>query len=149
MTFPWPLSGHMDAPCILWMDQMKCISARSRARYRDPISHQRRHNTTRQRMVLSYMDSSYAQDPFLTHRTHAAELYLIRHGDAIPDEDEIIPGGIYDNLPLSKLGRNQAQALAKRLQTRHFDAAYSSPLKRCLETSAPLLEAVGLQATII
>ncbi|GHO43339.1 histidine phosphatase family protein [Ktedonospora formicarum] len=95
------------------------------------------------------MDSGFAQDPFLMQRTHAAELYLIRHGDAIPDADEIIPSGIYDNLPLSKLGRSQAQALAKRLQPRHFDAAYSSPLRRCLETSIPLLEILGLQATVI
>lgn len=95
------------------------------------------------------MDSGYIQDPFLMQRAHAAELYLIRHGDAIPDADEIIPSGVYDNLPLSKLGRNQAQALAKRLQPRHFDAVYSSLLRRCLETSAPLLEILGLQATII
>lgn len=55
------------------------------------------------------------EDPFLFRHTNATELFLIRHGDAIPDEDEIIPSGIYDDLPLSHIGREQAQALAVRL----------------------------------
>ena len=53
------------------------------------------------------MESNVQQDPFLVHRQHAAELFLIRHGDAIPEADEIIPSGVYDNLPLSKIGRQQ------------------------------------------
>jgi probable phosphoglycerate mutase len=89
------------------------------------------------------------QDPFLLKKDHAAELFLIRHGDAIPDADEIIPGGTYDNLPLSKIGRSQAEALAERLKNLRFDAAYSSPLRRCQETAAPLLEALHLQATLV
>ncbi|GHO52498.1 histidine phosphatase family protein [Ktedonobacter robiniae] len=95
------------------------------------------------------MESNVQQDPFLVHRQHAAELFLIRHGDAIPEADEIIPSGVYDNLPLSKIGRQQAQALAARLKNGHFDAAYSSPLRRCQETGAPLLAELGLQATIV
>ena len=51
-------------------------------------------------------------DPFLFQRNTAAELFIVRHADAIPDEDEIIPSGIYDDLPLSRIGREQAQALA-------------------------------------
>jgi len=78
------------------------------------------------------------EDPFLLQRNHAAELFIVRHGDAIPGADEIIPGGIYDDLPLSRIGREQAIALAERLSDTHFDAMYSSPLRRCLETSAPL-----------
>ncbi len=88
-------------------------------------------------------------DPFLFQRDSAAELYLIRHGDAIPGPDEIIPSGIYDNLPLSKEGREQARKLAERLKNMHFDAAYSSPLRRCLETGEPLLKYLNLQPTII
>lgn len=89
------------------------------------------------------------QDPFLLHREQSAELYLIRHGDAIPEADEIIPSGVYDNLPLSKTGRLQAQLLAERFKETHFDAAYCSPLERCKETGAPLLAALGMTATII
>lgn len=88
-------------------------------------------------------------DPFLLRRTNAAELFLIRHGDALPDADEIIPSGIYDNLPLSKTGREQANALAERLKDTHFDAAYSSPLLRCQQTAAPLLEYLKLPLTLV
>jgi 2,3-bisphosphoglycerate-dependent phosphoglycerate mutase len=88
-------------------------------------------------------------DPLLLRSDHATELFLIRHGDALPGADEIIPSGIYNNLPLSKVGRQQARALAERLKTMHFDAAYSSPLRRCQETAAPLLEYLTMQATLV
>jgi probable phosphoglycerate mutase len=88
-------------------------------------------------------------DPFLFRRQNAAELFLIRHGDAIPGADEIIPSGIYDDLPLSQKGRMQASAVAERLKVLHFDAAYSSPLRRCQETAAPLLELLKLPLTIV
>src|SRR5207248_5200912 len=84
------------------------------------------------------------EDPFLFQRTNAAELFIVRHADAIPGEDEIIPSGIYDDLPLSRIGREQAEALAERLANTHFDAMYSSPLRRCLETAAPLAERLDL-----
>lgn len=90
-----------------------------------------------------------SHDPFLLKRSNAAELYLIRHGDAIPEGDEIIPSGVYDNLPLSRTGRAQAQALAERLKETHFDAVYSSPLRRCLETGGPLFEALGVQPMVV
>ena len=83
-------------------------------------------------------------DPFLFQRNTAAELFLIRHADAIPEEDEIIPSGVYDDLPLSRTGRQQAQALTERLSCLSFDAIYSSPLRRCLETAAPLAKHLGM-----
>lgn len=89
------------------------------------------------------------EDPFLTRREGAAELFLLRHADAIPEADEIIPSGVYNNLPLSRVGRAQALALAERLKVVSFDAAYSSPLRRCQETAAPLLEHLRLQLTIV
>lgn len=89
------------------------------------------------------------QDPFLLNRHQATELYLIRHGDAIPGADEIIPSGIYDDLPLSKEGREQAQKVAERLKRVHFDAVYSSPLVRCRQTATPLLEHLQLTPTIV
>ncbi len=88
-------------------------------------------------------------DPFLFQRQNAAELILIRHGDAIPGPDEIIPSGIYDDLPLSQKGRIQAVTVAERLKVLHFDAAYSSPLRRCQETAAPLIEQLKLPLTIV
>jgi 2,3-bisphosphoglycerate-dependent phosphoglycerate mutase len=88
-------------------------------------------------------------DPFLLRRAGAVELFIVRHADAIPDEDEIIPSGIYDDLPLSRLGRQQALALAERLGGQHFDAMYSSPLRRCQETAAPLAERLHLTPVIV
>lgn len=88
-------------------------------------------------------------DPFLFKRNTATELYLIRHGDAIPGPDEIIPSGAYDDLPLSKTGRSQAQALAERLKETRFDAIYSSPLRRCQETAAPLVHQLGLTPELV
>lgn len=88
-------------------------------------------------------------DPFLVQRRHAAELFLIRHGDALPGPDEIIPGGIYDDLPLSNIGREQAQSLAERLGKVSFAALYSSPLRRCRETATPLAERLGLTVNIV
>jgi broad specificity phosphatase PhoE len=87
-------------------------------------------------------------DPFLFQRNNAVELFIVRHADAIPDKDEIIPSGIYDNLPLSRIGREQAQALAERLSSLNFDAMYSSPLRRCLETAAPLALRLGMTPII-
>jgi probable phosphoglycerate mutase len=88
-------------------------------------------------------------DPFLLQREHAAELFIVRHGDAIPGEEEIIPSSIYDDLPLSRTGREQAQALADRLGNVSFAAMYSSPLRRCLETAAPLAERLGMTPVIV
>lgn len=89
------------------------------------------------------------QDPFLFQRANAAEIFIVRHADAIPDQDEIIPSGVYDDLPLSRVGRDQAQALAERLSSTSFDAMYSSPLRRCLETAAPLAELLDMQPVIV
>ncbi len=88
-------------------------------------------------------------DPFLLRRESAAELFIVRHGDAIPGPDEIIPSGLYDDLPLSNTGREQAQALAERLSSLSFAAMYSSPLRRCLETAAPLAERLGMTPVIV
>ncbi|MBV9613905.1 MAG: histidine phosphatase family protein, partial [Ktedonobacteraceae bacterium] len=93
--------------------------------------------------------SEFNNDPFLFQRQNAAELFLIRHGDAIPGPDEIIPSGIYDDLPLSQKGREQARAVAERLKNLRFAAAYSSPLRRCQETAAPLIAQLKLPLTLV
>src|SRR5947209_17856412 len=89
------------------------------------------------------------EDPFLIRRGDATELFIVRHGDAIPDADEIIPSGVYDDLPLSRLGREQAQNLAERLGSLHFDAIYSSPLRRCQETAEPLARRLELTPILV
>lgn len=82
--------------------------------------------------------------PYLRRREGVCEIYLIRHGDAEPEEDNCVPGRSYDEQPLSRLGRHQAEALARFLRPVEFAAIYSSPLVRCLETAGPLADAQGL-----
>ncbi len=82
--------------------------------------------------------------PFLSRKTGATEVYLIRHADALPGEERVIPGGGYDAQPLSALGQRQAQALGEWLAPVQFEAIYSSPLRRTQETALPLAERQGL-----
>ena len=88
------------------------------------------------------------EQPFLSRKNGATEIFLIRHGDALPAGDEIVPGGTYDDQPLSSLGRQQAEALAARLQATSFDAIYSSPYRRARETAEALARAHGLDVVI-
>jgi broad specificity phosphatase PhoE len=87
-------------------------------------------------------------DPFLSPKSGGTEVYLIRHGDALPDAADLRPGD-YDAQSLSELGRQQAEALAARLGDLHFDALYSSPLLRTRQTAAPLAERLGLAVEVV
>jgi broad specificity phosphatase PhoE len=84
----------------------------------------------------------------MSRKSGATEIYLIRHGDALPAGDEIVPGGTYDDQPLSSLGRQQATALANRLQNVAFDAIYSSHYRRARETAEALAQPRGLEVVI-
>ncbi len=88
------------------------------------------------------------EQPFLSRKHGAAEIFLIRHGDALPAGDEIVPGGTYDDQPLSSLGRQQAEALANHLKAIPLDAIYSSPYRRARETAEPLARAHALEVRI-
>ena len=68
-------------------------------------------------------------------------LYVIRHADAgsrraWEDDDDL--------RPLSKKGRRQADGIARALADAGVTRLVASPSTRCLETLAPLGEAVGL-----
>jgi broad specificity phosphatase PhoE len=71
-------------------------------------------------------------------------LYMIRHGKAAAGWDgDADPG-------LDALGRSQAEAAAEKVKTLIGEpvAIYSSPLKRCQETAAPLAAAWGVTPQI-
>jgi len=73
------------------------------------------------------------------------ELLLIRHG--LPVRIENTDGQPADP-PLSDAGREQAHSLARWLEPERIDVLYASPLKRALETAAPLADTKGLEIVI-
>lgn len=61
-----------------------------------------------------------------------AFIYLIRHGETVWNEKDILQG--QSDPPLSDRGRLQAQKLAGALAGRHIERFYVSPLRRTVET---------------
>jgi len=61
------------------------------------------------------------------------ELYIARHGETKFNEEHRIQGSGKD-APLTLKGIEQAKALGKSLEGISFDAVYSSPLKRAMDT---------------
>ncbi len=61
-------------------------------------------------------------------------IYIVRHGET----DSNICGAClgHTDVPLNETGRRQVQDLAKRLADVEFDAVYSSPLQRAVDTAA-------------
>ncbi|MEV6160948.1 histidine phosphatase family protein [Streptomyces sp. NPDC052052] len=67
-------------------------------------------------------------------------LILVRHGRSTANTDGVLAGRT-PGVALDERGRAQAAALPGRLTALPLVAAVSSPLQRCRETLAPLLEA--------
>ena len=70
------------------------------------------------------------------------KLYFLRHGQSIGNLERRFLG--HTDLPLSDLGRHQAERVAEALAGYHFDAIYSSDLLRACETAAPIAARLGL-----
>jgi probable phosphoglycerate mutase len=68
------------------------------------------------------------------------ELILVRH--ALPIRREVIDGPA--DPELSDDGHRQAQHLADYLRSETLHAVYSSPMKRAIQTAAPIAEVHGL-----
>ncbi|WP_156869581.1 histidine phosphatase family protein [Sporichthya polymorpha] len=69
------------------------------------------------------------------------ELVLVRHG--LPERG--LTGPDRSDPGLSERGRAEARAVADFLAAEHFDAIYSSPLKRAMETAAPFAADRGIE----
>ena len=69
------------------------------------------------------------------------ELILIRHG--LP-ELTVRDDGAPADPDLSEKGHEQAQQMAKWLSSERIDALYSSPMKRAMQTAAPLAAKIKL-----
>jgi len=61
------------------------------------------------------------------------KIVLIRHGATDWNKEKKYCG--YKDVPLNAQGEKQAELLAKRLATIHFDAVYASDLKRAVKTA--------------
>ena len=73
------------------------------------------------------------------------ELVLVRHGLPMRVENE--PGTPADP-PLSDIGREQARLVGEWLAPEGFDAVYSSPMRRAVETAEPLAQRLGLEIVV-
>lgn len=71
------------------------------------------------------------------------QLVLVRHGETEWIERGLIHGRL--DSPLSATGRRNAERTARRLHGEAFNALYSSPSGRALQTAGILGEAVGLK----
>ena len=72
------------------------------------------------------------------------ELLLIRH--ALPERRELVDGPA--DPELSAAGRAQAEHLAAYLSSERLHAIYSSPMRRAVETAAPLAEQQGVAVVL-
>jgi broad specificity phosphatase PhoE len=75
------------------------------------------------------------------------QLLLVRHAEVEVRYHKIFGGTI--DMNLSPRGHEQADVLAKFLQTRKMDAIYASPMKRVQQTLAPFLNNGGPPQTIL
>jgi len=73
------------------------------------------------------------------------ELYLIRHGESVPNVTPII-GGMKGDTGLTERGREQARLLEKRLREEEVraDRLYASTLPRAVETAEYVARALDL-----
>jgi probable phosphoglycerate mutase len=72
------------------------------------------------------------------------ELLLVRHGEP----ERIVEADGPADPPLQERGRQQAQRLAEWLVPERLDAVWSSPLRRAIETAAPVAAAHGVEVVI-
>jgi broad specificity phosphatase PhoE len=72
----------------------------------------------------------------------ATTIVLVRHGETDWNRERRFQG--HADVPLNEEGRRQARVLAELLASESFAAAYSSPLRRALETAEIIAERLGI-----
>lgn len=68
-------------------------------------------------------------------------IYIIRHGETSANRDGILQG--HADFPLLEEGIQMAAAVGEALADVRFDAAFTSPLTRAMQTARTVLEASG------
>lgn len=76
----------------------------------------------------------------------STRLLLIRHGETPATVERLFVGST--NVELTPGGHEQARAVAQRLKHVRIDALYVSPLTRCMQTAAPIVETTGLRPRV-
>jgi probable phosphoglycerate mutase len=74
------------------------------------------------------------------------ELVVIRHGETLWNSEHRMQG--QQDSALSEIGRAQARALGKRMQTERFTHLYSSDLTRAFETAKAVADVTGHEIRI-
>lgn len=75
---------------------------------------------------------------FLIGVEGVTEIWLVRHADVYDELEDV------SDPPLSRLGHQQAERLAQRLQSLEIHAVYSSPLRRALQTARAFTDRVEI-----
>jgi len=75
------------------------------------------------------------------------QLVLVRHGETEWTERRLLHGRL--DSPLSAAGRRHSELTAQRLRGEHFDALFSSPQGRAVQTAEILGLAVGLTPVLL
>lgn len=80
----------------------------------------------------------------------ATDILLVRHGESAPAREdrpfELVDG--QGDPELAPEGREQAKRVAERLCNEPIDAVYVTSLRRTRETAQPLLDRLGIEATV-
>ena len=66
-------------------------------------------------------------------------LFIVRHGQTTWNVEDRHQG--WQDVPLSEFGQAQAERIAERLKSQQFDYLFSSPIKRCFDTAATIVQA--------
>ena len=74
-------------------------------------------------------------------------IYILRHGETDYNAKKIMQGQL--DTSLNENGRNLAHITGKAIKGLHFDACYSSPLSRAVETAEIVLKESGNNTSII
>ena len=74
-------------------------------------------------------------------------ILLLRHGQSVANVEKFFAGQC--DIPLTDLGRKQAELAAESLRSLVLDEIYSSPLSRAYETALPFADSRGLKVGIL
>jgi broad specificity phosphatase PhoE len=75
-------------------------------------------------------------------QSRKTEIYLVRHGQSIHNEKQIIAGQL--NSELTKQGIADARSVARTIRRSDFDVIYCSDLKRARETAQVIVDLLNI-----